>query len=132
MTSFTLLPFGKSEILQQNIYFQTTAFRFIQRRLDYVFISKNSQEIAKHTEIFKAFTTDYSLVLYSFQNICIRLKKHINKIKGELIRSNPLCDQVKWEVLKYEIHCFPIQFSKDLAKTTKQKQAKIFRVESKL
>ena len=46
----------------------------------------------------------------------------MNKVKGELNRSNQLCDQVKWKVLKYEIRCFTIKFSKDLAKAKKSKQ----------
>ena len=36
---------------------------FIQRRLDYIFISQNFQEVAKHTEILNAISTDHSLVL---------------------------------------------------------------------
>ena len=117
---------------------------FTQRRLDYIFISQNFQEIAKHTEILNAVSTDYSPVICSFQNLnefergpnlwkfnnslvsneeyVLRLKKLINKIKGELNRSNQFCDQVKWEVLKYEICCFTIEFSKDLVKAKKSKQ----------
>ena len=42
---------------------------FLQRRLDYIFISQNLQEIAKHTEILNAISTDHSPVLCSFQNL---------------------------------------------------------------
>ena len=42
---------------------------FIQRRLDYIFISQNFQEIAIHTKIPNAISTDYSPVLCSFQNV---------------------------------------------------------------
>ena len=42
---------------------------FIQRRLDYIFISQNFQEIAKNTEILNAISTDHSPVLCSFQNL---------------------------------------------------------------
>ena len=42
---------------------------FLQRRLDYIFIFQNLQEIAKHTEILNAISTDHSPVLCSFQNL---------------------------------------------------------------
>ena len=54
----------------------------------------------------------------------LRLKELINKVKGELNRSNQFCDQVKWEVLKYEIRCFTIKFS-DLAKAKKVNKSKL-------
>ena len=100
------------------------------------------QEIAKHAEILNTISTDHSPVLPTFQNlnqrqrrpvlwkfnnslICngeyvLRLQVLINKVKGELNHSNQFCDQVKWEVLKYEVHCFTIKFSKDLAKKKKK------------
>ena len=42
---------------------------FIQRYLDYIFISENFQEIAKHREILNAISTDHSPVSCSFQNL---------------------------------------------------------------
>ena len=57
--------------------------------------------------------------LVSNKEYVLRLIKIINKVKGELNRSNQFYDQVRWEVLKYEIHCFTIKFSKDLAKQAK-------------
>ena len=51
-----------------------------------------------------------------------KLKERIYKIKEELNCSRQFCNQVKWEVLKYEIGCFAIKFSKDLAKAKKSKQ----------
>ena len=115
---------------------------FIQRCLDYILISQNFQEIAKHTEILNTISIDHSPVLCSFQNLnqcqrgvglwkfnnslvsneeyVLRLKELINKVKGELNRSNQFCDQLKWEVLNYEIRCFTIKFSKDLAKAKKK------------
>ena len=90
---------------------------FLQRHLDYIFISQNLQEIAKHTAILNAIRTNHSPVLYSFQNFnqcqrgpglwkfnnslvsneeyILRLKELINKVKGELNRSNQFCAQVK-------------------------------------
>ena len=131
--------FGESEVLKLNYTFRQQNFSgFIQRRLDHIFISQNFQEIAIHSEILNAISTDYLSVLYSFQNlnqcqrgpgfwkfnnflVCneeyvLRLKELVSKVKGELNRINQLCDQVKWEVLKYENRCFTIKFSKDLAK----------------
>ena len=136
---------GKSETQRQsNILLGNNISVFLQRRLDYIFISQNLQEIAKHTEILNAISTDHSPVLCSFQNLnqcqrgpglwkfnnslvsneeyILRLKELINKVKGELNRSNQFCDQVNWETLKYEIRCFTIKFSKDLTKTKKSKQ----------
>ena len=111
---------------------------FIQRCLDYIFISHIFQEIAIHAEILNTISTDHSPVLCSFQNlsqcqrglglwkfnnslVCdeeyvLRLKELISKVKGELNHCNQFCDQVKWEVLKYEVRCFSIKFSKYLAK----------------
>ena len=60
--------------------------------------------------------------LVSNEEYVLRLKELINKVKGELNRSNQFRVQVKWEVLKYEILCFTIKFSKDLAKAKKSKQ----------
>ena len=136
---------GKSETQRQsNILLGNNISVFLQRRLDYIFISQNLQEIDKHTEILNAISTDHSPVLCSFQNLnqcqrgvglwkfnnslvsneeyVLRLKELINKVKGELNRSNQFCDQVKWEVLKYEIRCFTIKFLKDLGKVKKSKQ----------
>ena len=46
---------------------------FIQRRLDYIFISQNFQEIAVHTIILNPISTDQSRVLCSFQNVLCSL-----------------------------------------------------------
>ena len=102
---------GKSETQRQsNILLGNNISVFLQRRLDYIFISQNLQEIAKHTEILNAISTDHSPVLCSFQNLnqcqrglglwkfnnslvsneeyILRLKELINNVKGELNRSN--------------------------------------------
>ena len=42
---------------------------FLQRRLDYIFISQNLQEIDKHTEILNAISKYHSPALCSFQNL---------------------------------------------------------------
>ena len=131
-----------SKIISNNI-----SLVLFKRRLDYIFISQNFQEVAKYTEILNAISTDHSPVLCSFRNLnqfqrgpglwkfnnspvsnkeyVWRLKELINKIKGKLKRRNQFCDQVKWAVLKYEIRWFTINFSKDLAKTKKSKQCSL-------
>ena len=123
---------------------------FIQRRLDYIFVSQNFHEITMHKEILNAISTDHSPALCSLQSlnqcqkgpvlwkfnnslVCneeyvLRLKEFINKVMGELNHSNQFCDQVKWELLKYEIG-FMIKFWKDLAKAKKSKQ---YSLENKL
>ena len=78
-------------------------------------ISKNFQEIAKHTEILNAISTDHSPVYVHFKTLIkvkeeiwkfnnslvsnkeyvLRLKELVTKVKGELNRSNHFCDQVK-------------------------------------
>ena len=54
--------------VKQYTFRQQHFFDFNQRPLDYIFISQNLQEIARHTEILKAISTDHSPVLCSFQN----------------------------------------------------------------
>ena len=119
-------------------------YGFSERRLDYIFISQNLKEIDKHTEIINTISTDHSPVSYLFQNLdqfqrgldlwkfhnslvsneeyLSRLKELVNKIQWELNRSNHFCNQEKWEMLKYEIRCFTIKFSKCLTKAEKSKQ----------
>ena len=76
-------------------------FGFIQRCLDYIFISQNFQEIAKHTEILNAIITDHLFqnlnqfqsgpgllkfhnTLVSNEEYLLTLKELIIKIKEEL------------------------------------------------
>ena len=54
--------------LKQYTFRQQYFFGFSQRRLNYIFISQNFQEIAKHTEHLNAIRTDHSTVSCSFQN----------------------------------------------------------------
>ena len=57
---------------------------FIQRRLVYIFISQNFQEIAKHTDILNAISTDHYPVLIHFKTL-INFKE--DRIFGNLIDS---------------------------------------------
>ena len=52
----------------------------IQRRLDYIFISHNFQEVVKDSEILCALSTDHSDLFCSFQRF--------NKLKKDLWKSN--------------------------------------------
>ena len=119
---------------------------FIQRRLDYIFISNKLQESIHLTDILPAFSTDHSPVLISLkksQDITLgkgfwkfngslvqdedyvsQMKEYISQIKGELEGTqNTFNDQFKWEFLKYEIRKFTINFSK--LKARKKRENKV-------
>ena len=108
----------------------------IQRRLDYIFISHNFQEVVKYSEILCVMSTDHSAFFCSFQHFnkfkkgsglwkfimkmkikdtIQKCKEHIQKVKEQLNSQTQFCDQTKWEILKYEICLFIISFLKNLA-----------------
>ena len=117
---------------------------FLQRRLDYFFISDNIQEFALDTDIITAISSDHLSILISFSkekhnnqssgfwkfnnsllsgNIFKeKLKQHIQKKKKKK-KDNELSNepQIKSEFLKYQIWKFTIKFSKMRAKE-KRKQ----------
>ena len=101
----------------------------IQHRLDYVFISQN-------TEILSVMSTNHSALFCFFQHFnkleegsdllkfnnslvsnedfiqtCI---EHVQKVKEQLNSQTQFCDQTKWEILKYKIRLFTINFPKYL------------------
>ena len=115
---------------------------FIQRRLDYIFISQNLQESINKVKILNSFSSDHSPVfcsilnnlqsitkksgLWKFNNSLLQNKEYIAELKiiiqerlHYLNTSTNFCDQVKWEYLKYEIRLFTINFSKTLSKNKK-------------
>ena len=114
---------------------------FIQRRLDYFFISNNIQEIVKDSDILAAFSTDHLLVIFSllfkkdknrgkglwkFNNSLTandefvdKMKIYIKDILENMDKENIIDEQLRWEFLKYEIRKFSIIFSKNLAKIKK-------------
>ena len=121
---------------------------FIQRRLDYFFLSNLLQESVNKTGILAAFSTNHSPLLFS-----LKLRKDENRGKGlwkfnnslsmnsdfqtkmkfhikstlETLEIEGITDlQVRWEFLKYEIRKFSIEFSKLLAKNAK-KEKNVFR-----
>ena len=135
--------------VKQFTFTQQHSSGFIQRRLDYFFISNGLQEFASTTDILTPISTDHSPVFFSlsqekgnirskgfwkFNSSLIKDQKYINEIK-DLIRNFDTkndCNfsrQLKWEFLKYEIRKFTIHYTKGLAKERKQK---ILNLESEL
>ena len=114
---------------------------FIQRRLDYFFISNQLQDTVKKTDIVAAFTSDHSPLIFTlsmnqdegrgkglwkFNNSLAlnsdfvdKMKAHIANTQKSLDKENIRDDQARWEYLKYEIRKFSIKFSKLLSKNTK-------------
>ena len=111
----------------------------IQRRLDYLFISQKLQESVKKIQILSSFSSDHSPILASFvisNNVSLRrpglwkfnnslvtnakfveeMNEHIRKTISNFNNDPNLCDQMKWELLRYEIRSFSINFSKNIAK----------------
>lgn len=109
---------------------------FIQRRLDFFFISNSLQEQVSCTDVTNAFCTDHSPILFTlgeihqsprgrglwkFNNSLIsneeylaRMKKHITSTLKNLNDEGIVDEQVRWEFLKYEIRKFTRMFSKNL------------------
>ena len=109
---------------------------FLQRRLDYFFISNNIQQFILDTDIIPAISSDHSPIFISFSkekqdskssgfwkfnNSLLsdsifkeKLKQHIQNIESDNELSND--PQIKWEFLKYQIRKFTIRFSKMRAK----------------
>ena len=126
---------------KQYIFRKKYVSGFLQRRLDYFFISNNIQEFILDTNIIPAISSDHSSILISFSknkqnNKSSRfwkfnnsllsddifkeeLKQHIENIKNDNELSND--PQIKWEFLRYQFLKFTIRFSKMCAKD-EQKQ----------
>ena len=116
----------------------------LQRRLDYLFISNNMQESVKNVKILNALSTDHSPLFCSFLNLTNisrgrglwkfnnslisntnfvdEMKTLIQKVIFGFENDTYLTDQVKWELLKYEIRKFAINFSKKLAQNSRKLQ----------
>ena len=112
----------------------------LQRTLDYLFILNNIQESAKNGKILNALSTDHSSsfcsflnlsnisrgrVLWKFNNSLIsnsdfvdEMKTLIQKVIFSLENDTYFADQVKWELWKYEIRTFAINFSRKLAQNS--------------
>ena len=115
---------------------------FIQRRLDYMFISNTLQEFVTMTEILTPISTDHSPVLFSLskEKGCLRGKgiwkfnssltkdqDYIIEIK-KMIRSFCTANkslsnrQLKWILLKYEVRKFTVNYTKQIAKEKRQQR----------
>ena len=110
----------------------------IQRRLDYIFISHNFQEVVKDSEILCVISTDHSALRCSFQHFNkLKSGSDLWKLNSSLVSNEDFiqkcilnlqtqfCDQIKWEILKYEIRLFTIRFSKNLAQLRRKEQSKL-------
>ena len=124
---------------------------FIQRRLDYIFISNNIQEYFKKVSILPSFCSDHSPIscilessskiqlgknfwkfnssLINDEKYLTQMKQHISEVKSQFNPAFPSKAHVQWEFLKYEIRKFTIEFSKNKAKL---KREKLSRLEVKL
>ena len=120
---------------------------YIQRRLDYFFISNILQEATKKTDILAAFSTDHSPIYFSlskryhlingrglwkFNNSLInnedfieKMSLHIKNTWKVFDNENISDDQVKWEYLKHEVRKFKIHYSKNLAKSIRNERIKL-------
>ena len=112
---------------------------YIQRRLDYIFISSEIQELVQKIDIIPALSSDHSPVFLSlskstkfsygknfwkFNSSLVNdttyikeMKQHILDTKNQLYTTlQNLNDHLKWEYLKYKVRNFTINFSKLKAK----------------
>ena len=130
---------------KQYTFRQKHASGFLQRRLDYFFISNNIQEFILDTDIITAISKDHLPILISFSKIKQnnkssgfwkfnnsllsddifkeQLKQHIQNIKNDNELSND--PQIKWEFLKYQIRKFTIRFSKIRAKEERKQREEL-------
>ena len=118
---------------------------FIQRRLNYIFVSQNLQERTRNLDILNAVSTDHSPVFCSFvnstefrkgpgiwkfnnslifdRNFAKEMKCFIHDTQKRLVTDNVFDEQSQWEILKYEIRKFTIRYSKVIAKEKRKKAA---------
>ena len=114
---------------------------FIQRRLDYFFVSNSLQESIKSADTLAAFSTDHSPITLSLchlkqfsqgrglstfnksliknENYREQMKTLIKNVLDNLDQNSIVDPQFRWEYLKYEMRKFSIHFSKDIARNKK-------------
>ena len=111
---------------------------FIQRRLDYIFISNSIQEFVQNIDVLPSFCNDHSSLLLSYKKLphsnfwkyncsltqdelyVLKMKKHIENIINSFV--SDFNHQMKWEFLKHEIRKFTTSFSKNKAKSMREKK----------
>ena len=127
---------------KQSTFAQKQSSSFIQGRLDYMFIPNTVQEFVTMTEILNPILTDHSPVVFSLSGSLLSFRrKRLSQTWGfwkcnssltkdqtfiaeikKLIRSfcsaniSPFNRQLKWELLKYEVQKFTINYTKHIAK----------------
>ena len=130
--------------IKRFIFRQQHTSGFIQRRLDYFFVSNLLQESVNKMDVLIAFSTydspwifsldlrkdgNWGKGLWKFNNSLsmnsdfqTKMKFHI-KSTLETLEIEGISDlQVRWEFLKYEIRKFSIEFSKLQAQNTKKEK----------
>ena len=120
---------------------------FLQRRLDYFFISNSMQNFVINTDVLASFSTDHSPIKFSFSenheflrgkgfwkfnSSLINNKEYIDKMRkfifdtlNEIECKYNFDNQMKWEYLKFEIRRFTRVFSKLYAKNQRQERIKL-------
>ena len=109
---------------------------FIQRRLDYIFISNSVQESRQNIDVLPSFCSDHSLLLLFYKKLphsnlgeislihdelyVLKMKKYIENFINSF--DSGFNHQMKWEFLKYEIHKFYVRFSKNKVKSMREKK----------
>ena len=127
--------------VKQFTFRQKHASGFIQRRLDYFFISNSLQDVITHADFFAALSTDHSPVtisiskskncihdhgFYKFNSSLLSDQNYVTKTKNliQTFHSNVNLipnAQLKWELLKYEIQKFTINYIQKTCKRTERK-----------
>ena len=114
---------------------------FIQRRLDYIFISNSVQAPIQNIDVLPSFCSDHSSLLLSYKKLShsnlrkdfckfncslihnelyvLKMKKYIKNIISSF--NSDFNHQMKWKCLKYEIRKFAISFSKNKTKSMREK-----------
>ena len=129
---------------RQNFTFrQNHSTGFIERQLDYYFVSNCLQEFVNYTDVLPATSTDHcphSPVLISlssdnsdnngrglwiYNSSLVYDEFYVENMKKLITKINTSSEfledaEMKWEFLKYEIRKFTIDYSKTAAKIRKQ------------
>ena len=114
---------------------------YISRGLDYIFVSSVLQESVKDRDVFAAFSTDRSPIMFSLfsksegtrgkglwkhnNSLCEKstyingMKKHVICTLENLKNENITDERNAWEYLKYEIRKFSKNFSEEAARSMK-------------
>ena len=131
---------------RQNVTFrQNHSTGFIERRLDYIFISNSLQEFVNYTDILLAVSTDHSPVLISlsidnsdnnergfwkYNSPLVYDEFYVENMKKlftKINTSNKFNEdaQMKWEFLKYEVRKLTIDYSKKAATIRKEQKVNL-------